>query len=80
MLVHPHMTARDLVALQPIFATMGDVDTQLIRKALYPVTTDRGLKIVPSTAFADAIANPDILRVPPPQGLKAVQPLKLSPA
>lgn len=80
MLVHPRRTALDLVAPQLISAAMGDVDTQRIWKELSPVTTDRGWKIVPSTTFADASANPDILRVPRPQGLKAVQPLKLSPA
>lgn len=34
MLVHPDMTALDLVAPQLIFALMGDADTHLVWKDL----------------------------------------------
>lgn len=73
MLVHPDMTALDLVAPQLVFATLGDADTHLVWKDLSPVTTDSGLKILPSTTFADAPAAPDILFVP--GGLKGTTAL-----
>jgi len=64
MLVHPDMTALDLVAPQLIFATMPTADTHLVWKDLLPVTTDSGLKIVPSMRLDEAPANPDVLFVP----------------
>lgn len=73
MLVHPDMTALDLVAPQLVFATLGDADTHLVWKDLSPVTTDSGLKILPSTTFTDAPAAPDILFVP--GGLKGTTAL-----
>lgn len=73
MLVHPDMTALDLVAPQLIFASMGDADTHLVWKDLSPVTCDSGLVIVPSTTFADAPKNPEILFVP--GGLKGTTEL-----
>lgn len=73
MLVHPDMTALDLVAPQLVFATMGDADTYLVWKDLSPVTTDSGLKLLPNSTFADAPAAPDILFVP--GGLKGTTAL-----
>ncbi|WP_269759394.1 DJ-1/PfpI family protein [Variovorax sp. E3] len=73
MLVHPDMTALDLVGPQLVFATMGDVDTHMVWKDLSPVTTDSGLKLVPGMTFADAPKAPDILFVP--GGLKGTTAL-----
>lgn len=73
MLVHPDMTALDLVGPQLVFATMGDTDTHLVWKDLAPVTADSGLKLLPSRTFADAPKAPDILFVP--GGLKGTTAL-----
>lgn len=64
MLVHPNMTALDLVGPQLVFSTMSNVDVHLAWKDLNPVTTDSGLKIVPSMSLDKAPTAPDILFVP----------------
>lgn len=64
MLAHPDMTALDLVAPQLVFATLGNAEVQVVWKDTEPVTTDSGLRIVPTTRFADAATAPDVLFVP----------------
>lgn len=73
MLAYPDMTALDLVAPQLVFATLGHADVQLVWKDTEPVTTDSGLRIVPTTRIADAARAPDVLFVP--GGLKGTTAL-----
>lgn len=64
MLAHPDMTALDLVAPQLIFATVGNVEVQVVWKDSAPVLTDSDLQIAPTTRFDQAARAPDLLFVP----------------
>ncbi|MCW7540977.1 DJ-1/PfpI family protein [Aquabacterium sp. A7-Y] len=64
MLVHPDMTALDLIGPQLIFSTMGNTQTHLVWKDLSPITTDSGVRILPTLTLAEAPESPDILFVP----------------
>ena len=77
MLIHPDMTALDLVAPQLVFATMPGAAVHLVWKDLSPVTTDSGLKILPTLRLEDAPAAPDLLFVP--GGLKGSTALMQDP-
>lgn len=75
MLVHPDMTALDLVGPQLIFATLQNVDVHLAWKDLSAVSTDSGLRILPTVALDAAPSAPDILFVP--GGLKGTTAMML---
>lgn len=77
MLAHPDMTALDLVGPQLIFATLGNVEVQVVWKDTVPVLTDSGLQIVPTTRFDQAARAPDLLFVP--GGLKGTTAMLRDP-
>lgn len=63
MLVHPDMVLLDLVpALTAFQLTMGEI--QLVWKSRSPVATDVGIPIMPTAAFDEVKAAPDVLFVP----------------
>ena len=62
MLLYPDMTLLDLAGPQAALGMHGR--THLFWKTLDPVTTDGGIALLPTTAFADAPARLDVLFVP----------------
>lgn len=64
MLVYPGMTLQDLVGPLQVWAAWPGAETQFVWKNAGPVTTDSGLPVVATTAFADAWESPDILFAP----------------
>ena len=63
MLIYPGMTALDLIGPQQAFGYMMGAKVNLIWKTLDPITSDTGVKIIPSATFHDT-NQPDILFVP----------------
>jgi cyclohexyl-isocyanide hydratase len=63
MLLFPNMTQLDLTGPYEVFARMPDTTVTLIAETLAPVRSERGLTIMPDTAFADA-PQYDVLFVP----------------
>ncbi len=64
MVVYPGMTALDMIAPQLIFATLGNVDVQLVWKNRTAVVSDTGVSIAPTQTFDDVVAGPTVLFVP----------------
>jgi cyclohexyl-isocyanide hydratase len=64
MVVYPEMTALDLIAPQLIFATLPNVDVQLVWKDRSTVVSDTGVPIVPTQTFHEVAAAPTVLFVP----------------
>lgn len=62
MLLYPGMTLLDLAGPQAALGMHGR--THLFWKTLDPVTTDGGIALLPTAAFADAPARLDVLFVP----------------
>jgi len=63
MLVYPGMTALDLVAPQTIFTELKSSQVELVLKSKETVTSDTGIRILPTMTFADCPADLDILFV-----------------
>ena len=61
MLVYPGMTPLDMVGPLQTWSMLPEVEIQLVWKNTDPVTTDTGMAIVPTHAYADAFEQPDIL-------------------
>lgn len=51
--MYPGMTALDIVGPQTVFSSLPDIEIRRIWKALEPIETDDGMKILPDTTFAD---------------------------
>jgi cyclohexyl-isocyanide hydratase len=64
MLVYPKMTALDLIAPQLLFASLMNVDVQLVWKDRNPVVSDTGVPIVPTQTFENVAASPTVIFVP----------------
>lgn len=64
MLVYPKFTALDLFGPHHIFISMAGAKVLLVAKSLEPVATDTGVKIHPTTTFADCPQKLSILFVP----------------
>jgi putative intracellular protease/amidase len=64
MVLYPGMTALDLVGPQYMFANLMGATVHLLAPNLRPVTSDTRMAIVPTTTFARAPRDLDILFVP----------------
>ena len=63
LLLYPQMTQLDLTGPFEVFARLPDTEVLLIARTLDPVTTDRGLTLMPTTSFEECPAL-DVLCVP----------------
>jgi cyclohexyl-isocyanide hydratase len=64
MLVYPGVTALDLVGPQQVFGYTMGMEVHLIWKSTDAITTDTGLRLLPSKALADCPGEVDLLFVP----------------
>ncbi|HWK95848.1 MAG TPA: DJ-1/PfpI family protein [Pseudolabrys sp.] len=63
MLIFPRLTQLDMTGPYEVLARLPDTKVELIARTLEPVTTDRGMQIVPTTTY-DACPPLDIVMVP----------------
>ena len=63
MLIFPRMTQLDMTGPYEVLARLPDTTVELIARSRDPVTTDRGLQIVPTTSYADCPPL-DVIMVP----------------
>ena len=63
MVLFPRLTQLDLTGPFEVMARMPEAEVSLLSHELSPVTSDRGLALVPTATF-EAIAGTDILFVP----------------
>jgi len=63
MLIFPRMTQLDMTGPYEVLARLPDTAVELIARSRDPVTTDRGLQIVPTTSYADCPPL-DVIMVP----------------
>jgi cyclohexyl-isocyanide hydratase len=53
MLIFPRLTQLDMTGPYEVLARLPDTTVELVARSLAPVTTDRGMLIVPTTTYAD---------------------------
>ena len=63
MLIFPRMTQLDLTGPYEVLARLPDTAVELVARSRDPVTTDRGLQIVPTTSYAECPPL-DVIMVP----------------
>ena len=63
MLIFPRLTQLDMTGPYEVLARLPDTKVDLIARSLYPVTTDRGMQIVPTVTY-DTCPPLDIVMVP----------------
>lgn len=63
MLIFPRMTQLDMTGPYEVLARLPDASVDLIARTLDPVTTDRGLQIVPTVTF-ESCPPLDVIMVP----------------
>ena len=63
MLIFPRLTQLDMTGPYEVLARLPDTKVDLIAKSLDPVTTDRGMQIVPTVTY-DTCPPLDIVMVP----------------
>lgn len=63
MLIFPKLTQLDMTGPYEVLARLPNTTVHLVAHTLDPVTTDRGMKVVPTTTFADCPPL-DVLMVP----------------
>ena len=63
MLIFPRMTQLDMTGPYEVLARLPDTKVDLIARTLEPVTTDRGMQIVPTVTYADCPPL-DVVMVP----------------
>jgi cyclohexyl-isocyanide hydratase len=63
MLLFPRMTQLDLTGPYEVLARLPDTKVELIARSMAPVTTDRGMQIVPTVTYADCPPL-DVIMVP----------------
>jgi cyclohexyl-isocyanide hydratase len=63
MLIFPRMTQLDMTGPYEVLARLPDTTVELVARALEPVTTDRGMQIVPTITYADCPPL-DVIMVP----------------
>ncbi len=63
MLIFPRLTQLDMTGPYEVLARLPDTTVELVAQSLAPVTTDRGMRIVPTTTYADCPPL-DIVMVP----------------
>ena len=64
MLAYPNMTALDLIGPQTFLAGLGNVEVHLVWKKTELISTDSGLRLLPSKSFEDCPKDLEILFVP----------------
>jgi cyclohexyl-isocyanide hydratase len=63
MLLFPKLTQLDMTGPYEVLARLSDTKVHLVARSLDPVTTDRGMQIVPTTTYADCPPL-DVVMVP----------------
>jgi cyclohexyl-isocyanide hydratase len=63
MLIFPRMTQLDMTGPYEVLARLPDTAVDLVARSLAPVTTDRGMQIVPTTTYAGC-PQLDVVMVP----------------
>jgi cyclohexyl-isocyanide hydratase len=63
MLIFPRLTQLDMTGPYEVLARLPDTTVELIARTREPVTSDRGMRIVPTTTYADC-APLDVVMVP----------------
>lgn len=63
MLIFPRLTQLDMTGPYEVLARLPDTSVELIARTREPVTTDRGMQIVPTTTYA-ACPPLDVIMVP----------------
>jgi cyclohexyl-isocyanide hydratase len=63
MLIFPRLTQLDMTGPYEVLARLPDTAVDLVARMRDPVTTDRGMQIVPTTTYADC-APLDVVMVP----------------
>ena len=63
MLIFPRLTQLDMTGPYEVLARLPDTKVELLARMLTPVTTDRGMQIVPTTTYADCPPL-DVVMVP----------------
>lgn len=62
-LIFPRLTLLDMTGPYEVLARLPDTKVELVARSLDPVTTDRGMQIVPTTTYADCPPL-DVVMVP----------------
>jgi len=63
MLIFPKLTQLDMTGPYEVLARLPDTQVELVARTREPVTTDRGMQIVPTTTYADCPPL-DVIMVP----------------
>ena len=63
MLIFPRLTQLDMTGPYEVLARLPDTKVDLVARTLEPVTTDRGMQIVPTVTYADCPPL-DVVMVP----------------
>lgn len=63
MLIFPRLTQLDMTGPYEVLARLPDTAVELVARTREPVTTDRGMQIVPTTTYADCEPL-DVVMVP----------------
>ncbi len=63
MLIFPRLTQLDMTGPYEVLARLPDTKVDLVARTLAPVTTDRGMQIMPTTTYADCPPL-DVVMVP----------------
>jgi cyclohexyl-isocyanide hydratase len=63
MLIFPRMTQLDMTGPYEVLARLPDTTVDLVARSLAPVTTDRGMQIVPTTTYSGC-PQLDVVMVP----------------
>ena len=63
MLIFPRLIQLDMTGPYEVLARLPDTKVELLARTLTPVTTDRGMQIVPTTTYADCPPL-DVVMVP----------------
>jgi cyclohexyl-isocyanide hydratase len=63
MLIFPRLTQLDMTGPYEVLARLPDTQVELVARDRAPVTTDRGMQIVPTTTYADCPPL-DVIMVP----------------
>ena len=63
MLIFPRLTQLDMTGPYEVLARLPNTQVDLVARSLDPVTTDRGMRIMPTVTYADC-PKLDVVMVP----------------
>ena len=63
MLIFPQLTQLDMTGPYEVLARLPNINVDLVARTLDPVTTDRGMQIVPTVTYDDCPPL-DVIMVP----------------